>query len=224
MVSPIYDILLSIQNVLGNAVAPTLRAVTVDIHDSTKKLELYFFYDGVVSEELWEVANLIGTETDHPNYVNAEHILRLDVPEKIPLYGKFAYLRYESYLPKLEKENRAFLLKNKFSQDAIFRLDMQEALLGKVTPSLRYVGVKFDLEADKLITHFIYDGEISEKDRNLAQAAIEESRISFPEYKMDAVIERVDFPQEMVHQTNRLVYWRREWEYIDEGKVPTIKK
>jgi hypothetical protein len=137
--------------------------------------------------------------------------------------GKLAFLRYESILPMIRRESRAFLLKKNVLPQVIFRLDMQEALLGKVTPSLRYVGVKIKPEQKKLTVDFIYDGEISQNDRSLAKAAIEDSRISFPDYEMDALIERIDFPHKLVHRTNWLAYWRQEWVYVDGEKIPTIR-
>ena len=225
--SPLYYSLLCLQHQLGNCVTSGLRAVTVDIDE--KKLELLprFFCDGEVPPELIEHYGVVLIEVDtdtKEQYFCRDEIIQLDYPKPIPIHGRLAFLRYEPNLPKIPKENKAFLLNESYEPHAIFRLDMQEALLGKVTPSLRYVGVKIEPEKKKLTTHFIYDGEISERDQNLAQVAIEESRISFPEYEMDATVERVDFPQEMVHRTNRLAYWRQEWDYIKMAPVEIVKK
>jgi hypothetical protein len=213
MISPIYDILLSLQNALGGSVTPQLRAVTVDIDMKNHELLPCFFYDGEITEEISDLYSVLLTEIDTntaENYFCREKILKLASPEKIPIRGKLAYLRYEPTLPMFEKEDRAFLLKEGFPFHAVFRLDMQEALLGKITPALRHVSVGIDPDKKKLTAHFIYDGEISEKNFKLATAAIQESRGTFSGYNMDSFIERVDFPNEMSHRGNWLAYWRQE--------------
>ena len=212
MLPPIYYALLSVQDVLGNSVTPQLRAVTADIDESIHELIVSFFYDGEVSEELFEVASLAGSDINHPEYSNSEQIVQLDFPKKIPVCGKLAYLRYEPNLPEHTMENKSFLLKDSVPH-AVFRLDMQEALLGKVTPALRHVSVGVDPDHKKLIAHFKYDGEISEKDYQLATAAIRASSISFPDYEMESMIERVDFPNKMSSQGGWLAYFRREFIY-----------
>jgi hypothetical protein len=209
---PIYYALLCVQSALVNAVAPQLRAVTVGIDEIEKKVVLYFFYDGEITEELYETASLVGTDTNHPYYRNSEHIVRLDYPKKIPIFGKLAFLRKESHLPHLIKENRSFLLAE-FRPLSVYCLDMQEALLGKITPALRHVSVGIDIAQKKLIPHFIYDGKVSEDDRNLAIAAIQESRISFPEYEIGSWVERLDFPSKISVHDARAAYYRQEFKY-----------
>ncbi len=212
METPLYTALLCIQGTLGNSVTPQLRAVSLDIDEENYELLVYFYYDGELTEELDELFSIVllevDTYTEHDYFIR-DSIYSLKVPEKIPVRGKFAFLRYESILPKFKKENRTFLLQE-WPPIPVFCLDMQEALLGKVTPALRHVSVGMDIEKKKLIAHFIYDGEISEREFNLATAAIQESRKSFPEYEMDSLIERVDFPNRMPHRGDRLAYWRRE--------------
>ena len=61
-------------------------------------------------------------------------------------------------------------------------LDMQDALLGKVTPNLRLVSVNVDVEQKILKYCFIYDGEISEENFQLATQAVQEAGDSFPDF------------------------------------------
>lgn len=213
MKKPIYYALLSVQSSLINAVTPQLRAVTVDIDD---RLILRFFYDGEVTEELADVASLVGTEVNHPDYLNSEHILRLDFPQEVPIQGKLAFLRKEPVLPKFTRENRSFLLKE-IPPLAVLRLDMQEALLGKVTPDLRWVVVGIDAEKKQLEFWFFYNGEITEEKRFLATAAIEEASVSFPGYERESHIERCDFdfrlPEIKDNKEVHAAYLRREYIY-----------
>jgi hypothetical protein len=73
--------------------------------------------------------------------------MQLDANKSIPLQGELVFLRYEKILPKFERKNNRFLLEEKdYPYHAIYRLDMQQALLGRITPSLRHVGIDIDLD------------------------------------------------------------------------------
>ncbi len=222
MVPPIYNVLITLQCALVNCVPPTLRAITVDIDETKHNLIPIFYFDEEITGELLDMVTTLLTEVD--TYTIQHYFISLDVVElgfkkTIPIRGRLAFLRYEPILPLITRENRSFLLQDSFPAHAIYRLDMQEALLGKVTPALRNVSVAADPEQKKLIAHFIYDGEISELDRKLATAAIEDSRISFPDYEMDSLIERVDCPNQMSRRGNWLAYLRQEWVYKDNAIV-----
>lgn len=225
MITQIYDFLISLQVGLGNNVIPQLRAVIVEINEARHAMTPHFFYNCEITDELIEQCWDILEEVDGVGeyYCAPEQLLQLEYPKKLPIRGKLAYLRYESILPELKKENRSFLLEADFQPQAIYRLDMQEALLGKVTPALRHVSVDANPDLKKLIAHFIYDGEISELDHKLATLAIEESRISLPDYEMDSLIERVDFSNEMKHRGKWLAYWRHECKYTADGPIPDLR-
>lgn len=212
MFLPIHELLLSIQNALGNAVTPELRAVTADIDEKNGNIVLYFFYNGEVTERLAEIASIAGTETNVGGYLNEEHIVRLDFPKPIPIRGKLAFLRKEPVLPKYEKGNRSFLLEDTCPL-SVLCLDMQEALLGKVTPPLRLVTVGVDPDKKCLRFQFVYDGAISDEDFALATAAIQEASVSFPGYEIDSRIERIDSPEETSAYGQQAAYWRREMEF-----------
>ncbi|HSX11342.1 MAG TPA: hypothetical protein VLF94_06490 [Chlamydiales bacterium] len=228
MASPIYDFLLSLQNCLGNCVSPELRAVTFIINEKKRGVYLCFLYDTEITEELEEEVSILLLEVNtHSSELEFRgyEVIQWDSSKLIPMQGGMAFLRYEKTLPSFERKSHAFLLREEdFPHHAIYRLDMQQALLGRVTPALRHVGVDADSDRKKLIAHFIYDGEISELNRQLALAAIQDSRISFPDFEMDFFIERVDYPNRMNHRGQWLAYWRKEWLFTDEGPTPAIRK
>ena len=87
---------LSIQKALLGAVTPSLRAVTIDLDENTKKLFVSFFYDGEISDEFFDLASVAITEIDLPEYeLLDDQIIRLDYPAKIPFKGQLVYLRKE---------------------------------------------------------------------------------------------------------------------------------
>lgn len=228
MYFPLYSLLLSLQDALGNCVTPELRAITFAIGGKKRGVFLSFFYDSEITEEIEDLVSTLTVEVDTYSdelVFRGYEVIQLDSSKPIPVERKFAYLRYEKTLPNVERESHAFLLKEKdYPQHAIFRLDMQQALLGRVTPELRHVSVSADPETKKLIAHFIYDGEISDLNRQLASDAIHDSRISFPDYEMDFFIERIDYPNEMRFHGQMLAYWRQESIYTDDGPIPAIRK
>ncbi len=112
------------------AVAPSLRAVTVDIDRAHKRSFFFFFYDRIVSDELFELASVAVTEAFLPDYFVEQQIVELDVPHIIPIRGKLAFLRKEPCLPNYMKEDRTALLKTESPFSVLF-LDLQEALLGE---------------------------------------------------------------------------------------------
>jgi len=89
--------MLCMQNALLGAIAPSLRAVTVDIDIETKTLFYSFFYDGEISDELFDLASVASAEASAnlPSYFVDNNIIRLDFPQKIPVRGKYAFLRKE---------------------------------------------------------------------------------------------------------------------------------
>ncbi len=212
---PIYYVLLSVQTALENAITPQLRAVTVDLDEKKRELLVCFFYHGEITEELRTLSSVVMAEVDvnaKEHYSMYENSVQVDFPKKIPIQGRLVFLRNEPNLPQIEKENRNFLLKE-WPPIAVFRLNMQEALLGRISPSLRLVSVGINEDQKQLISHFIYDGEISEEDMNMASSAINEASSFFPQYKINSSIERIDFPNQMLPRGTWAVYLRQEWKY-----------
>ncbi len=94
--------LLCMQIALLDAVTPALRAVIVDVDVDTKTLYYFFFYDGEISDKLFDLASIAATEADAnlSEYFTYNTIERVDYPKKIPFTrGKYAYLRKEPLNP-----------------------------------------------------------------------------------------------------------------------------
>lgn len=74
-------------------------------------------------------------------------------------------------------------------------LAVQHALIGKVTPNLRVVTIKVNLEKKIVKICFFYDKEIPEEDFETANTTITEMISDFPpDYDLDDYIERIDYP------------------------------
>ena len=213
MLSPMNSLLLGLCGGLSNQVAPSLRAVVVDIDEARKILCFFFFYDGKITDELFDFATVATAETETTllDYTDEDQIIQLDYPEEIPIRGKVAYYRYEPHLPKFPKENRAHLLKDlKMRPVIVLVLNMQEALLGKVTPNLRLVSVKVEEEQKLLKFYFVYDGGISEKNTQMANEAIQEASVPFTGFKIEKRIERMDYSKSITCEDFSCVYLRYE--------------
>jgi hypothetical protein len=91
-------LLLAMLDALLGKVTPELRQVTITADQNVKKLEFYFFYDGEISKENFDLSNSAidqGISTFVGYSIN-RYILRLDFPEKIPTkHGRVPYARYE---------------------------------------------------------------------------------------------------------------------------------
>ena len=89
--------LLSMQKALLGSVVPSLRAVTVDIDINNQIIFFSFFYDGEVSDELFDLASVASAEasSNFPEYYVKDIIKRIDFPNQIPVRGRYAYLRKE---------------------------------------------------------------------------------------------------------------------------------
>ena len=59
---------LSIQKALLGVVTPSLRAVTIDVDEKKNKLFISFFYEGDITDELFDLASTAIAEVDVPGY------------------------------------------------------------------------------------------------------------------------------------------------------------
>ena len=252
--------LLATQRALLGIVSPELRAVVIDIDKEKKLYYIRFYHDGEASEkqiDLWECAMTEASADLGIKCIVDGFVIRLDYPEKIPLRGRYAYLRKEGrapvmpvishdYLPVRRefvdvKENAGVFIdpvdlkeipthwtlmhragdahihiptKPEHHPITIFPLAyallaLQRALLGRVTPSLRNVIADVNQETHLLYIRFFYDGEISPEILNCWEWAISLAYADCgSDYKLDAAIERIDYPQETPFR-GRLVYLKK---------------
>lgn len=210
-------LLLSTQSALGDAIVPELRAVTIDFDEIKHEIILHFYYDCEVTDKLFDLASCASAEIDvNPEYpffctLNEDIAISLPYPQPIPDQGYLVYLRKEPILPKFTKKINAVLLQNEIRIVAL-QLLMQDALLGKVTPTLRIVTIDVNTDEKGLFFYFEYDCPISEDDRNLANSAVQEASASFRGYSIHSYIQPVG---EATKKGKRAVYLRRE---PDHGK------
>lgn len=89
--------MLCMQEALLGSVVPSLRAVTVDVDIETKTLFFSLFFDGKISDELFDLASAACAKASakFPGYFLNNTIVRLDFPQKMPFRGRYAYLRKE---------------------------------------------------------------------------------------------------------------------------------
>ncbi len=83
---------------LWREVSSSLRAARIKWDN--KKIYLFFFYEGEISEEDQDSAESAATEvmSDFPDYEFEVAILRLDYPLPIPSEGELVYMRREPEL------------------------------------------------------------------------------------------------------------------------------
>ena len=155
--------------------------------------ELYicrFFYDGHVDDYLFEMASCTACEASNCWFCDWSCV-RLDFPAIIPVNGFLAYLRKEPCMPPPE-----VLLLPRCSiiiEVAYLSYAMQQALLGRVVPSLRMVVVNVNEEKKMLYFYFYYDEKITEELLALSKEAIEIAKKAFSE-TFTSVEEIVFFP------------------------------
>ncbi|MDP1609384.1 MAG: hypothetical protein Q8L98_08755 [Chlamydiales bacterium] len=215
MSSTLLYLMLSAGRALLGHVAPSLRAFMIDF-DETGMIYTYFVYDQEINDFLFDLCTCTAAEIDlgaeySETYRYNETIIHLSYPEKIPFKGHLVYLRYE---PDLEGqypsvEYSQFHKKTDYLYPSLF-LDMQHALLAKVTPALREVSMTINAEEKVIDLYFFYDGPISEQEHHLATLAARGGNRSFPDFLVRTFIERVDFPQRIFSKSERSVYVRYE--------------
>lgn len=215
---PLSYLIASATNALLGHVASALRAYMVNFDEEEKVLHSYFIYDQEVDDFLFDLDSCASAEIDlggqyKEPYLIENHFIHLNTAEKIPFQGHLIYLRYEPdleghypnvrYTSLIEETNYLY---------AYLFLDMQNALLVKVTASLREVLSIIHSEEKIIDLYFFYDGPISELDYHLATLAAKGGNASFPSFSVRTFIERCDFPKRIPSNTEdgRAVYVRYE--------------
>ncbi len=210
--------LITMQGALLGMVVPSLRAVSVQFDPEKKLLTYYYIYDCAIDDALSDLASCSATEASAKfpaNYDFEYHIEELGPSKPIPSRGLFAYLRNEKkYSPIAAKPISFSLQETKQTNKQIIVGDllfpMQQALLGKVTPSLRAVKVNLDDATHTLECSFFYDGKITDELYDLAsQTAITGAAPFAPNYTLKLNVEQLDFPNK-IQRVGRWVYKRRE--------------
>ncbi|MBX9744817.1 MAG: hypothetical protein K2X08_06360 [Chlamydiales bacterium] len=216
MPSTLSYLMLSAGRALLGHVAPSLRAFMIDFDEQERIIYSRFIYDEEVNDFLFDLCTCTAAEIDLGlEYKEIcwykEIIIHLSYPEKIPFKGHLVYLRYE---PNLEGQYPSvqysqFRKKTDYLYPSLF-LDMQNALLAKVTPALREVSMTINAEEKVIDLYFFYDGPISEQDHQLAILAARGGNRSFLDFSVRTFVERVDFPQRIFSKSERSVYVRYE--------------
>ena len=71
--------------------SPNLRAVTLDLDETSHRLYPVFFYDGEISEKLEDLIGVVIADTNVPSkdfYTAEDETVRLDYPKEIPIEGE----------------------------------------------------------------------------------------------------------------------------------------
>ena len=87
-------------------------------------------------------------------------------------------------------------------------LSVQKALLGAISSQLRAVTVSWDMH--RIDMYFIYDGELSEDDRESAECAATEVLANFPDDHVEAHYVRCDVPDRTPALGMHVVFRRKE--------------
>ena len=200
--------LIWMNSALLDRVTPVLRAVTINLDFEKEIYHCFFFYDGNISDELFDLASCAAAEASDCWFCN-DQILRLDVPLEIPLNGFFAYLRKEPNLklPKIELLPRS----TKSLPEAYLSYTLQQGLLGRVTSSLRAVIVDIEEKAKIMKFYFFYDEKITDKLKLLAQEAVDVATSGFSnDYQSFVTVDFAPYPQPIPDVGIRYVYKRKE--------------
>lgn len=190
--------LLSAQTALLGHVVPSLRAVTIDFDERKKMLKLHFFYDAEITEHLFDLASVTSAEIELDptsghrfELMNEDIAISLPYPKPIPIEGKLIYLRKED----IQTDHIRIIHQHHLWPINVFRLAMQEALLGKVTPALRKAIIDINEEQKRLLFHFFYHGGFSQQELDLADSIVEDVHRAFSDFKIEKNIIRNDYPE-----------------------------
>lgn len=204
----IVSALLSMKRAIYEMIAPSLRAVTVDLDMEKEVYICRFFYDGPIDDDLFDLASCTATEASDCWFCDA-HYIRLDGPAPIPVNGALAYLRKEKGVspPQIRLLPR--------SQRTIAKIHlsyaMQQGLLGRVVPSLRAVTVNVEEEINGMRFYFYYDEIVTEELRTLSKEAIDIAKKAFPEtfFSIEEIV-FFPFPKRIPSVGGAPVYHRYE--------------
>lgn len=199
---------------LLSEVTPPLRAASIKWDDES--VQLFFYYDGEISEDEIDSISCVSTEViasfSENIQLKDDVILRIDYPKPIPHQGELVYYRKEPMSPaqRAQLYTRYPSYKGLDSQNHIEEiLTLNRALWGRVSPQLRKAVISWNNRKGLLV--FYYDGKISEEDRQLSESVRNEFLDYYPDYELQLEIIRLDLPHWLPrNDEERPLYRRRE--------------
>ncbi|MFZ4099428.1 MAG: hypothetical protein ACOYKZ_03760 [Chlamydiia bacterium] len=194
------QIVLAAKTALAGVVIEQLRAVSVTA--TPDMIRLYFVYEGSPDEDALEDWSCAGTEL-HASYPSSAGGLdvvceRIPAPEPINIPGVLVYLRRE------DPPQQAAIARGAMIQEVLtgapptrpyILYATNRALLGEVTPNLRYVLVDWTEPTIRLL--FYYDGPITDQDTATAARAAAFVRSWLATAQVQPVVERLDYPNKI---------------------------
>jgi hypothetical protein len=206
-------LLLSIQRGLLDRTSPSLRAVTADLDESQNLFVVHFFYDGKITDKLYDLASCACAEADpgvFPYSLNDDIAIQLDSPLTIPIQGRLIYLRKESIPTKCTQPKAIKFATHSTPLLSAILLAIQDSLLGKINPELRQVTITTNESARQIDVYFFHDGPISKENLQLSLTATDELRTSFSKFSVTDHVLRLDAPEKVPTLNGRVAYARNE--------------
>lgn len=216
------EFLLEFRRATSDRIFPSLRLISLTIDQKTP--DVFFFYDGEISEDDLESLSLIMTYF-RVNFTDCLidgtwHYRRIDYPSPIlDIPGECAYARKEN--PPLVVPKRGVLIEPWMDRWSKIALALQRALLNNIFPQIRKISADY---TDTTATiHAIVDGPISIDDEKSLELIKHYFSLQFPAEEMvlcDLIATRIDAPQTMPGYT-LLAYLRKEtlnYPHLGTGK------
>ncbi|MFZ4099426.1 MAG: hypothetical protein ACOYKZ_03750 [Chlamydiia bacterium] len=193
-------IVLAAETALAGVVIEQLRAVSVTADPDM--IRLYFVYEGNPDEDELEEWSCAGTEL-HASYPSSAGGLdvvceRIPAPGPINIPGVLVYLRRE------DPPQQAAIVRGAMIQEVLTNAPptrpyilyaTNRALLGEVTPNLRYVLV--DWTEPTIHIAFYYDGPITDQDAATAARVAGRVQSWLTGAQVNAFVERLDYPNKI---------------------------
>ena len=216
--------LLSQYALLGN-VRPNLRAVKTGASLNCGMIYLWFYFDGVISDEDRKIAEIIGNKVISslgPEFHLELNIDRLDAPEPIPSIGDYAYERGESPFRDErtdEDDDVSFWhdctahknekYDNSTLSEAKWFYDICQFLLIRIGLNYRAISFALDPFRRKIYLWFYLDGEIHKEDIDEIKSHCSELCSKRDNYVIEDHIARLDFPSK-IPLIGRYIFLRDE--------------
>ena len=204
--------ILEFQRAADGHIFPNLRLISITIQ--SKIPDLFFFFDGPISEDDLESLNLIDTyfRSNCPEtFIDGEWVYtRIDYPQPIlNIPGECVYARKES--PLLIQPKRGVLIEPWMDRWTKICIALRRAMINNVFSQIRLIGAAYT--ESKATIHVIMDGSISGDDQKSLELMKNYFALQFPANEMlqcDLTVTRVDFPQTIPNLIDALVYIRKE--------------